>query len=44
MYYYWVIGRGYATKEEFALEDLKMVNSKYRRWLILQMKIWDVNK
>lgn len=26
MYYYWVIGRGYATKEEFALEDLKMVN------------------
>lgn len=41
MYYYWVIGRGYATKEEFALEDLKMVNSKYRR---LQMKIGDVNK
>lgn len=31
MYYYWVIGRGYVIKEEFALEDLKMVNFKYRR-------------
>lgn len=28
MYYYWVIGRGYVIKEEFALEDLKMVNFK----------------